>query len=94
MEVEPTMAAKAKMSLDILNNLIVETKYKSNHILPIVMEWNAKVDHNNKCQKYCEWISQLDKKCGQAFSMIRGQCIQLLLDNMKHDPDWDTKSEY
>ena len=22
--------------------------------------------------------------------MVRGQCTQILMENMKHDPDWDT----
>ena len=35
---EPTIAAKAKMSLAILNNKILEAGYKNKRILPIVLE--------------------------------------------------------
>ena len=59
MEVEPTIAAKAKISLAILNNEIVESRYKSNHILPIVLEDDAKVEHGNKWRTYPERIPQL-----------------------------------
>ena len=37
MQGEPTIASKAKMFLDILNNEIVEAKYKIHHTIPIVM---------------------------------------------------------
>ena len=35
----------------------------------------------------------LQKQRGQAYSMIRGQCMQVLLDKMKHDIDWDATSK-
>ena len=90
---EPTIATKAKMSLAILNNGIVEAKYKSNQILPIVMEGGAKVEHENKWRKYRERIVKLEKQCGQEFYMIRGQCMQVLLDKMKHNKYLDTTRE-
>ena len=71
----------------------MEAEYKIHHILPIVLEGDAKVDHENKWLTYCERIAKLDKQRGQALYLIRGQCMQVLLYNMKHDPDWDTKSE-
>ena len=81
------------MSLAILNNEIAEAEYKSHHILPIVPEGDAKVEHENKWRTYCERFAQLDKQRIKELYMIRGQCMQVLLDNMKHDPDWDTTSE-
>ena len=36
------------MSVDILNNEITESKYKSRQILPIVLEGDDKVEHGNK----------------------------------------------
>ena len=77
-EGDPTISAKAKMSLSILNNEIVESKYKNNHIVPIVLEGGAKAENENKWQTYCERIKKLYKKCGQAFSMIRAlECTDL-----------------
>ena len=81
------------MSLSIINNEIVESKYKSQHIPPIVLEGDEKLDNDNEWQTYHERNSKVEKQCGQAFSMIRGQCMHVLLDKMKHDPDWDNTSE-
>ena len=85
MEGEPTLA--------ILNNEMVESRYKNNHIQPIVLEGDAKVEHDNKWKTYCERIAQLYKQRGQTLSMIRGQCMQFLIDNMKQNPDWVITSE-
>ena len=87
MEGDPTIAAKSKMSLAILNNEIMEAEYKSHHMLPIVLERDAKLDHGNKWRTYCERISQLKKQHGQALYMIRGRDMQVLLDKINHDPD-------
>ena len=62
MQGEPAIAAKDKMSLNIVNNEIVESKYKSHHILPIVLEGDAKVEHENKWHTYNKRIAQLDKQ--------------------------------
>ena len=59
MQGEPAVAAKYKISLTILNNEIMEADYKSHNILPIVMEGDTKVDHDNKCRTYCERVIQL-----------------------------------
>jgi hypothetical protein len=49
--------------------------------------------HYNEWRTYRERASRLEKQRGQAFSMIRGQCMQVLLDKMKHDVDWIPASE-
>ena len=59
MQGEPTIAAKAKNPLAILNNEIVEAEYKIHHILPIVLEGDAKVEHDNTWRTYCEIIAQI-----------------------------------
>ena len=59
MKGEPIIAAKAKTSLAIINNEIVEAKYRIHHIIPIVLERDEKVYHVNKRRTYCERIAQL-----------------------------------
>ena len=81
------------MYLAILKIEIVEATYKNQHILPIVMEGDVRFDQDNEWWTYCETTSQLDNQRGQAFYMIRGQWMQLLLDKTRHDPDWDNTSE-
>ena len=55
-----------------------------------------KLDGEEKARSYNEWkahqtrTERLHTHRGQAYSMIRGQCQQLLVDKMKHDPDWNT----
>ena len=34
------------------------------------------------------------KQQGQAFSMVRGKCMQVLLEKMKYDPDWEKASTH
>ena len=41
---------------------------------------------------YIERKSSIEKQQGQAFSMVRGKCMKILLDRMKYDPDWDNAS--
>ena len=81
------------MSWAILNNQILEPNYKSQHILLIVMEGDVKVEHDNECQTYHERNSQIENQRRQEFSMIWSQCMQVLLDKIKHDPDWDNRSK-
>ena len=90
---EPTIYAKYRMSLAILNNEIEEADYKSQCILPIVLDVYSKLYHKSEWRTYLVRNSQLWYQHVQAFSMIRVQCMQVLLDNMKHDPDWDNTSE-
>ena len=47
MERESTIAAKAKTSLAILNNEIMEAEHKRHFILPIFLEGDSEVDHDN-----------------------------------------------
>ena len=53
------------MSFVILNNEFLEAKYIIQHILPIVLEGGAKIEHGNKWQKYRENISQLENQHGK-----------------------------
>ena len=70
----------------------MEYEYKIHQILTIVLEGDVKVEHDNKWRTYCEIIAQLEKQLVQTFSIIRGQCMEVPLDNTKHDPDLDITS--
>jgi hypothetical protein len=60
--------------------------------LPIKLEGNDKSEYDSEWRTYRERSSTLEKQRGQAFSMIRGQCMQVLLDKMKYDTNWTTVS--
>ena len=85
--------ADAPMSLAILDNEIEEAAYQVTLALPIELDETEKTEHSNAWQTYRERNTQLETQRGQAFSMIRGQCMQVLLDKMKHDADWMLASE-
>ena len=78
----------APMQLAILENEIDEAKYQAGIELPVKLSEMEKTQHENEWRTYRERTSRLEKQRGQAFSMIRGQCMQVLLDKMRHDPDW------
>jgi hypothetical protein len=81
------------MQLAILDNEIEEAAYLAGLPLPVKLD-EEELNHNhNEWRTYREHTSRLAKQRGQAFSMIRGQCMQVLLDKMKHDPHWLTASE-
>ena len=83
----------APMSLAELENEIEEAEYQATLDLPIKLTDEESTQYSNEWRTYRERTSRLEKQRGQAFSMIRGQCMQVLLDKMKHDPDWTTASE-
>jgi hypothetical protein len=83
---------EARMLLAMLENDIEEATYQTTLPLPIKLEDEESTQHQNEWRTYRERTSRLEKQRGQAFSMIRGQCMQVLLDKMKHDTDWTIAS--
>jgi hypothetical protein len=56
--------------------------------VPIVLNDSQKTHFSNEWRTYRERNDNLIKHQGQAFSLIQGQCTQLLQDEMKQDTDW------
>jgi hypothetical protein len=83
----------APRMLAVLENEIEESEYQATLDLPIKLTDEESTHYSNEWRTYRERTTRLEKQRGQAFSMIRGQCMQVLLDKMKHDPDWITTSE-
>jgi hypothetical protein len=82
----------APMQLAILDNEIAEGNYKQNNEVPIEMSDSEKTQYSNDWRTYRERNALLTKQRGQAFSLILGQCTQLLQDRMKQDTDWNITS--
>jgi hypothetical protein len=81
------------MKLAILNNAIAEGNFEQNVEVPIEMSDSEKTQYSNEWRSYRERNAQLLKHRGQAFSLILGQCTQLLQDKMKkQDTDWNAVS--
>jgi hypothetical protein len=83
----------APMSIALLQNNIEEAEYQATMDLPIELTNEEKTEHSNAWRTYRERNTRLETQRGQAFSMIRGQCMQVLLDKMKDDTDWTLASE-
>jgi hypothetical protein len=80
------------MQLAILDSEIAEGNYKQNNEVPIEMLDSEKMQYSNDWRTYQERNALLTKYRGQAFSLILGQCTQLLQDRMKQDTDWNMAS--
>jgi hypothetical protein len=85
--------ADAPTSLATLENEIEEAECQAAVDLPIALDETEKTENGNAWRTYRERDLRLETQTGQAFSTIRGQCMQVLLDEMKHDPDWTSASE-
>ena len=75
----------ATMKLAILDKAIAQVEYEANVNVPIVMTDSEKTHSRNWWCTYREINSQLTKHRGQGFSLIIGQCTQLLQDKIKQE---------
>ena len=76
------------MKLTILNNEIAQADFELNQDVPVEMSESEKTQYSNEWWTYKERNANLSKHRGQAFSLILGQCTQLLQDKIKQDTDW------
>jgi hypothetical protein len=54
---------------------------------------NEKISHSNAWRTHQETTEGLKKSKGKVYSLLLGQCTQVLVDKMKQDVDWVTISE-
>ena len=76
----------------LLQNQIAEAELEEDEDVPVVLSDAEKTQWNSEWRTYRERKERLVKHRGQAFSLILGQCTQLLQDRMKQDADWTTVS--
>ena len=84
--------AEAPMDLAYLQNEIAQAEFEMAQDVAIEMTDQEKTRYSNAWRSYRERNSALIKNRGQVFSLIMGQCTQLLKDRMKQDEDWTTTS--
>ena len=84
--------ADAPMKLALLQNEIAQSEYEANEDVPIELRESEKTLNSNEWRTYRERAANLLKHRGQTFSLILGQCTQMLQDKMKQDADWTTVS--
>ena len=83
---------EAPMKLAVLQNEMAQAEFEAAVAVPIDLTNSEKTQWSNDWRTYHERNSQLVKNQGQAFSLIMGQCTQLLQDKMKQDADWEAIS--
>jgi hypothetical protein len=87
--------ANAEIPLQIatLQNEIAQGKFEiANPTTSMELSSEEKAEFDSRWRTHRERTSQLDKHRGQAYSLIIGQCTQLLQDRMKQDADWTNVS--
>ena len=82
----------ARLSVAVIQNQIAQGDYEAAQEVPVELSDAEKTLYGNEWRTYRERAANLLKHRGQTFSLILGQCTQLLQDKMKQDTDWTTVS--
>jgi hypothetical protein len=90
--VDAGVVKDAPMKIAILENEIAQGEFQASVEIPIDLNDSEKTQHINDWRSYQERDANLLKHRGQAFSLILGQCAQLLQDKMKQDTNWTAVS--
>ena len=83
---------EAEMKLALLQNEIAQAAYDMTLDIPIELTDEEKTQHSIAWRTYRERKNNLEKDRGKVFSLLHGQCMQLLEDRMKQDADWTATS--
>ena len=75
-----------------LVNEIADLTFESQQPVPPKLTSEEAALYYNDGKTYSSRVATLDKHRGQAFALIIGQCMQLLLDKMKQEKVWDVVS--
>jgi hypothetical protein len=70
------------MELAKLNQDITQADFEAAQDVPIKLNDQEQIDCSNKCPNHSRRISTLETHQGQAYSLILGQCTQLLQDKI------------
>jgi hypothetical protein len=90
--VQAGMDMDAPMRLVILQNEISQGEFAASIEVQVVLTDSEKTQFSNEWCTFRERNTNLIKHRDQAFSLIQGQCTQLLQGKMKQDTDWNTVS--
>jgi hypothetical protein len=80
------------MELAKLNQDIAQADFEAAQDVPVKLNDQEQIYCSNECPNHSRRISTLETYRGQAYSLILGQCPQLLQDKMKQDASWTTVS--
>ena len=72
---------------------IAKGDIKLNDEVKMKLSDDEMIAHSNMWHTHHETTVSLKKSRGEVYSLLLGQCTQVLVDNMKQDTDWVTTSE-
>jgi hypothetical protein len=75
-----------------LVNEIADLEYESQQPVPYKLTAEEEALYYNEGKAHSARVATLELHRGKAFSLIMGQCTQLLLDKMKQEKTWDVVS--
>jgi hypothetical protein len=76
-----------------VDNKIAKGKIELNDEVEMRLTDDEKISHSNSWHTHQETTERLKKSRGKVYSLLLGQCTQVLVDKMKQDMDWVTISE-
>ena len=87
---DPIDTAKLTIQKAELENDIAQLQHDLDNPPKIKLEGEEKAEYDAEWKAYSTRNSKLTEHRGQAFSLIFGQCTQVLKDKMKQDSDYNT----
>jgi hypothetical protein len=76
-----------------VDNEIAKGDIKLNDEVEMRLTDDEKISHSNTSHTHRETTESLKKSRGKVYSLLLGQCTQVLVDKMKQNADWVTISE-
>jgi hypothetical protein len=70
------------------SNDLEDLKYEMRQEVPYKLTSEEAMEYSNEMNAQSVQIATLEKHCGQVYSLILGQCTQLLQDKMKQEKAW------
>jgi hypothetical protein len=70
------------------SNDLEDLKYKMRQEVPYKLTSEEAMEYSNKMKAHSVRVATLKKHCEQVYSLILGQCTQLLQDKMKQEKAW------
>ena len=81
------------MSLAWINNEIAVIQYKSTQPVEVQLMEQEKTQYCSEAKSYTKQVNKLEVHHGQVYSLILGQCTQLLQDKIKQESSWISVSQ-
>ena len=69
-------------------NEVAQLQFEISEDLEVQMSEHEKSEYRSDGKTYTERVNKLKTHCEQVYSLILGQCTQLLQDKMKQESSW------